>query len=125
MQEFVRISLNEISRSETGHCLDMTVTKGPELEQLTVTVSEKTASTLEAVLKEEPFSSTKPGAYSYEVQEISERPGPSRTLTLQIYKGRAQRKRNVVVEKDLFLTIWNIFHFQELPSKMPPQKRTR
>jgi hypothetical protein len=125
MRESIRISLDAVIRSETGNCLNMTVSKGSGMEQLAVAVSEETAMALETILKEEPFSPTKPGTYRCEVQEIIGGPGLSKTVMLQIYKGRAQTKRNAVVEKDLLLIIWNIFHFQELPSKLPAQKRTR
>jgi len=125
MRTSVQISLDGVNHSEIGQSLNMTVSKGPATEKLAVAVSEEVAMVLEAVLREEPFSPTKPGTYRCEVQEISEGREFPKRLTLQISKGRARTKKSVVVEKDLFLAVWNIFHFQELPSKLPAQKRTR
>ena len=122
-QSYIRISLERTERSENDHRFKMTVSKGLEREQLAVAVSEETAWALEAILREEPFSVTKPGIYGYEVQEISEGPGLPKILTLQISKGRARTKRCVAVGNELFFTIWNLLHFQELPSKLPAQRR--
>ena len=123
MQPRIQIQLEEILRYEDGSRLKMTVSKGDESETLSLPVAEEAALSFEAILKEEPFRQTKAGSYRREVHETIEGSGLPKTLVIEISKGRSRTKRSLAVGQELFLLAWNIFHYREIPSRLPPQRR--
>jgi len=105
--------------------LKLTVSDGLNSEPLYLPLSKQTALSLSEILQEEPFDAKKPGAYSREVFEVVEQGRASYLLRVQISKGHSRIKKNLSIEKPVFLELWNVLHFQVLPSQLPEQRRAR
>ncbi len=121
----VRIEFNEVQHLEGVYTAEMTILDGTAAEQVSTPISIGTARLLQEISGKHPFRTTKPGFYRYELSEITQGPGLQKTLVIEIYRGRSRLKQSIAIDGELFLMLWNILHFQVLPSQLPQERRRR
>ena len=95
-----------------------------DFEQIESEISPELALTLEAIMREDPFPKNLQGDCTFHFIEPEETTrSPIKYVKVQIRKGRSRTVRKFEITRPLFFLLWNIFHFNTVPSKLPDKKR--
>jgi hypothetical protein len=79
---------------------------------------------LSTIMDEDPFPKKPQGKCTFHFIECKEsNAGQAKAAKIEIRKGHSRTVRKLEVQRPLFLFLWNVLHFNTVPSKLPQEMR--
>ena len=118
------IEIVKLASSNFGSQLHMLVSVDQQVELVVVSIPTETASLLSVIMTEDPFPKRKTSQYSYHLISCCESTKSKiKSAEVEIRKGKSRTKRSLTISRQLYILLWNLFHFRTIPRLFPAKTR--
>jgi hypothetical protein len=121
--ERINVQIKSVASRNGQNAICLNILVAGANQDVSCEVNPTTMQKILLIVNRDPFPKKKIGELTYHIISVTEGGGTKKGATIEIRKGRSRVKRELTIPRELFILLWNVFHFRSLPNNLPDTKR--